>query len=416
MKDEKETLRTIDDSIHVMENFDPSILENVKAPVVSLYLPVHHSEREERRDDWDTDTFKDLMKDAYRTLSESYDKDAYKGIETRADYLLAHPDMPLWLHAGEGLGFLMNNEDVYVYNLYFAPDAMVAAGDTYFVKPLLRNFQYGTEYYVLELGNDRFSWVKGDRTHVERQQLPKEVHDFFSQLFANADDIAADERKHEEGALDYISLEGHDSQYHDRKSRNEVKKEDAQQWFRYVNKAVDDYLVRDDTTPIILCCDEEYENEFRKISTLRHLLPQGIKKDPAGLNGKELLEASLAVMDSIRDANIKQAAEEFGGDAAHGKASDDWDNIGMALAERRVKALFMVKGKVLPGGFDINTGVVTFDPNPNPVDDGYIDPAAPDITDAFAKAALAQDAHIYIVEQDQMPTEKSVAALYRYAE
>ena len=65
---------------------------------------------------------------------------------------------------------------------------------------------------------------------------------------------------------------------------------------------------------------------------------------------------------------------------------------------------------------DINTGTVTFDGNPNPVDDGYIDPAAPDITDAFAQAALAQDAHIYIVEQNQMPTDKSVAALFRYAE
>ena len=87
-----------------------------------------------------------------------------------------------------------------------------------------------------------------------------------------------------------------------------------------------------------------------------------------------------------------------------------------ALAERRVGALFLVKGKILPGGFDINTGTVTFDGNPNPVDDGYIDPAAPDITDAFAQAALAQDAHIYIVEQDQMPTDQPVAALFRYAE
>ena len=192
MKDEKETLRKTADSIHVMEDFDPAILADVTAPVVSLYIPVHHTEREERRDIWDRDMFKDLMKDAERTLAETYDKDAYKGIVEKADYLLEHPDMPLWLHAGEGLGFLMSNDDIYVYNLFFAPDPMVAAGDTYFVKPLLRNFQYGTEYYVLELGNDRFSWVKGDRTHVERQQLPQEVHDFFSELFANSDDTAAD--------------------------------------------------------------------------------------------------------------------------------------------------------------------------------------------------------------------------------
>lgn len=416
MKDEKEILRTTDKSIHVMEDFDPSLLENVAAPVVSLYIPVHHDEREERRDLWDADMFKDLMKDAYRTLSEHYPDESFKGIHNKADYLLKHPDMPLWLHAGEGLGFLMNNDDVYVYNLFFAPEPMVSAGDTYFIKPLLRNFQYGTEYFVLELSGDRFSWAKGDRTHVEHQPMPSEVHDFFSQLFANSDDTAADMKKGELGALDYITLEGHMGQYHDRQSRNEVKKDDALPWFRYVNQAVNDYLVRDDATPIILCCDEEYEHAFRKLSTLRHLLPVGIKKDPAGLDGKALLEESLAVMDGIRDANIKEVAEKFGADAAHGKASDDFDAIGMALAERRVGALFLVKGKILPGGFDINTGTVTFDPNPNPVDDGYIDPAAPDITDAFAQAALAQDAHIYIVEQNQMPTDKSVAALFRYAE
>ena len=42
-------------------------------------------------------------------------------------------------------------------------------------------------------------------------------------------------------------------------------------------------------------------------------------------------------MDGIRDANIKETAEKFGADAAHGKASDDFDAIGMALAERRVE-------------------------------------------------------------------------------
>ena len=71
MKDEKETLRKTDESIHVMDGFDPAILSDVPAPVVSLYIPVHHSEREERRDIWDRDMFKDLMKDAERTDRKS---------------------------------------------------------------------------------------------------------------------------------------------------------------------------------------------------------------------------------------------------------------------------------------------------------------------------------------------------------
>ena len=79
-------------------------------------------------------------------------------------------------------------------------------------------------------------------------------------------------------------------------------------------------------------------------STLRHLLPVGIKKDPAGLDGKALLEGSLAVMDGIRDANIKGNRREVRADAAYGEAPDDFDAIGMALAERRGERLFLVKG------------------------------------------------------------------------
>ena len=85
---------------------------------------MHHTEREERRDIWDRDMFKDLMKDAERTLAETYDKDAYKGIVEKADYLLEHPDMPLWLHAGEGLGFLMNNDEMCIRDRMMAAGAM----------------------------------------------------------------------------------------------------------------------------------------------------------------------------------------------------------------------------------------------------------------------------------------------------
>jgi hypothetical protein len=417
MKNEKEALRKTGKAIELMSSFNPADLVNDKGPFVSIYLPIHRSEREKRQDLWDHSAFKELLQKAERTLeAQGLKKDDFAGILKFADYLVENPDMPLWIHAGEGLGFLLNNEGAKVYNLYFAPEPMVVASSTYFVKPLIRNFQYGTEYYVLELSNDRFSWAKGTRTSVEHQQLPQGVVDYFSELFANSDDTKADMKKHEEGALDFITLEGHMGQYHNHKSRNEVTQLDSRQWFHYVNRAVNDYLALNDSTPIILCCDKEYAHDFRKISTLKHLLPEGIGKDPATLDGKKLLAESLAVIDGIRDANIKAAAEAFGGDAARGKGSDDLVEIGMALAEKRIKALFMVKGKILPGSFDAATGAVTFDADTNPIDSGYNDPAAPDISDAFAQAALAQDAAIYVVEQDQMPTGASIAALYRYAE
>ncbi len=412
MKDARTELR---DSVIVLDHFDPKAYENAEPPLVSIYLPIHRTQREDRRDEWDKVEFKDLKEEAERTLRKKFPKEEdWAGIAERLDYLLQKEDLPLWVNAGKSLGLFVTNSNVFAFNLEFDVKPAVVVSDTFYVKPLLRNWQYGTQYYILELGNDRFSWVKGNRNGVKRQHLPQEVHDYFSQLFANSDDTVADMRKDEEGSLDYITLEGHLSPYHDRKSRKEVSQEEFEKFARYVNKAVDDYLVDKDTTPIILCCAPEHVSFFRKISTLRHLLPVGIEKDPAGLDGKMLLEDALTIMDAQREANVKQVLEQYALDASKDRATDDYNAIALALLERKVGVLLVQEGKDIPGTYDPKTGEMFFNPAGDPKDDLNEDPASPDLVDAFAQAALAQDAHIYVLPAEKMPADRGVAAIYRY--
>ena len=193
-----------------------------------------------------------------------------------------------------------------------------------------------------------------------------------------------------------------------------MKQEEAEKFFRYVNKAVDDYLVRDDTTPIILVTLPEHVAAFRKISTLRHLLPTGIEKDPASLTGEQLRDDAMAIMEADRQAKVQQVIDEFEYDLSKGRATDDYDALALALVERKVKALFVQAGKDIPGTFDLKTGEVFFDADADPTDDKVLDPASPDLVDAFAQAALAQDAHVYVLPADQMPGDKGIAAIYRY--
>ena len=412
----KDAMKELQDSIHVLDNFDPRAYEQAEPPLVSLYLPIHRDQREEpRRDEWDGIELKDLKEEAERTLREKLpnEKD-WAGIAERLDYLMAHPDLPLWQNAREGVALLVSNTNVYAFNLDFAVDPCVVVGPAYYTKPLLRNFQYGTRYYLLALGTDRFGWIKGDQRSVKRMVLPPEVKDYFSELFANSDDTVADERKHEEGALDFITLEGHLSPYHDFQSRKNVAKEEAEKFFRYVNRAVDDYLVRDDTTPIILVTLPEHVAAFRKVSTLRHLMPTAIEKDPASLTGEQLRDDALAIMEADRDAKVQKALDKFAYDLSKGKATDDYNELAMALVERKVAALFVQEGKGIPGTFDPKTGEIFFDADADPTDDKILDPASPDLVDAFAQAALAQGARIYVLPADKMPGNKGIAALYRY--
>lgn len=404
----KEAIRELENNIHVIvgEFVPKDFVEPSSTPVVSLYVPVHRTEREDRRDEWDKIEFKDLCNEAYRTLAEGYDEKDYAGIKERLDFILAHADLPLWIDASAGLAFLVTNEEAYVLNMSFAPAPCVVVGDGFYIKPLMRNMQYALSYKLLLLNTDFFALLDGDYDGVHYVPLPDDVKNYFAETFPEFDG--------ETTALDYYSLEDHASPYHDHKSRKEVTAEEAEKFFRYVDKAMNDKLVRDSKTPVILVTAPEHESLFRRICTFDSLLPEGIKKDPRTLSGTELRDGAVRIMQSIQAQRLAKLKEEYGYHASKGNATNEITEIGMALVERKVAVLFVEAGKGVPGTFDDATGAVTYDGATDPVDDKQLDPASPDIANAFIEAAVKQDAEVLVLDHDKMPVESGMAAIYRY--
>lgn len=406
LRDSVNELDAVRTSIRTVDNFDPELYKQAKAPYVSIYLPVQHKERTQRRDTWTADEFKDLAKEALRRLAEGYDDEAFAGLRERIDYLQGHPDDTVWLNAGKGLAFLMSNTGVDVLNLDFAPEATVVVGDELYIKPLLRNFRYGMSYYLLLLNTDRFGLLRGDYDGVHYLPLLPSVHQEFAEMFDAYDGT--------EAALDYYSLEGHMSPYHDHKSRKEVSKEEAEKFFRHVNKVMSDDVAKVDPTPVILVTLPEHAALFRRLCTFDTLLPEGIEKDARTLSGETLRDDAVKIIDAKRQADLKKVIERYELDASKSKATDDLVKVGEALAERNVDVLFVEMGKGLPGTFDATTGAIAYDDHRDPVDAELIDPADPDIVDAMAQAALKQGATIYVLASDEMPTESGVAAIFRH--
>ncbi len=402
----KEAQRKLDESINVTTWYDlKDFAHPTKTPVISIYIPIKKTERDGRQADWDRIEFKDLLKEALRRLGETYSERDIKPLIERMEYVLSHEDLPLWLGAAPGLAFLANNDSVTVVNMGIAPEPSVTVGDAYYLKPLEDNLETIMDYKLLLLHTDFFALLDGDYNGVHYIPLPSDVKAYFAETFKEFDG--------ETTALDYYSLEDHMPPYHGHKSRNDVKQEEAEKFFRYVNKALNDELLRGDDAPLILVTDAEHDNMFRKICTCRQLLDQGIMKDPTTLSGKELRDGAVAIMEGLQDAELAQLKERYGYLASKGEASDDPVKIGLMLAERMVDTLFLEQGKGIPGSFDSQTGQVDFDPTADPVDSEKLDPASPDIADAFCIAALLQDASIAVLPADKMPTDGAMAAIFR---
>ena len=85
----------------MMEKFDPAILAD--RPVVSLYSRCTTPSARRCRDIWDLDMFQGSDRRMPGARSQKPRDKMPKGIVERDTYS-EHPDMPLWLHAGEGSG------------------------------------------------------------------------------------------------------------------------------------------------------------------------------------------------------------------------------------------------------------------------------------------------------------------------
>lgn len=409
-------------TIHIASGIGRELYDASQPPYVSIYLPVRHDNRAGGRSWWDEIAYKDAKKLALADLARDYKPEQYKGISARLDYLEHHPNYFNWENTQSTIAFLVSNDDVFVYMLSVAIDKpLVVVGQEYFIKPLVRRYEHDLHYYLLMLSNDRFGFVEGGEETLRRlpmpvideNGIPHRVHADFSGEFANSEE-KGDDPHGEDGALDYATLEGHMSPYHDHLSSNEVKQEEGEKFFRYVNWAVNNSFKLHDPTPVVIVGLPKQQSEFRKICTIHDVLPEGIEKDPAGLEYPTLLADAKAIMYKLRDEKIAKMKERYAYDASKGKASDDPVQIAHNTFEDRVATLLVARGKDLPGSYDPENGTVTFDDAPDVSDDKWFDTAAPDVADSIAQAVLKHGGEVIVLPQEQMPTASSIAAIYRY--
>ncbi|WP_458795844.1 baeRF8 domain-containing protein, partial [Eggerthella lenta] len=232
----------MNDDITILADFDSALYEQVEPPLVSLYLPTHGSAP---GDESDRIEFEALVEQARAKLAQERERREYKGVDERLAYAAEHFDDLMSPAPGGSLAVLAGNDRTYIYRLGYEAGPLAFVGERFYVKPLLKNFQFGSHYFLLGLSADRFAFVHGDFGSLERVELPRDVLDAFSEEFPLVYDG-------HEGALDYSSLENHMPPYHGWKSRNDVRKEEAGKFFQYVNKAVTDYLVAGTDLPVIL--------------------------------------------------------------------------------------------------------------------------------------------------------------------
>ena len=374
----------------IVTEFPHPMMEKGKRPVISIYVDTHIKKPDRLENPI---RFKNLVKEAQASLKEK----EFKGFKDLFSlFKEMEEDALFWEGATEGMAILGDEEECIVYKLPVNVKSLAIVSDSYYIKPILRSFQSDGHYHVLGLNRDNFILFEADRYGI--QGIPVDQKDATMEGVLGTEKTAPH--------LSVASIGGDQSMYHGHGGAKDERKVDQEKFFRHVDAFVMEHYSKTHKIPLILVGLDEHQGEFRKLSKNNYLIEEGIKIAVDSLDKKALHEKVQDVMNKLFEKELQERLDSFS--AAHAKdlGSDDLVQIGRAIAEGKVATLYLAENTVHPGLFDANLGSV--------VQGEIADPRVGDVYDDMAEVVLSRGGEVLILEKEHMPTERDIAAVYRY--
>ncbi|OXS26804.1 MAG: hypothetical protein BI182_03610 [Acetobacterium sp. MES1] len=374
----------------IVKEFPHPMMEKGKRPVISIYVDTHIKKPDRLENPI---RFKNLVKEAQASLKEK----EFKGFKDLFSlFKEMEEDALFWEGATESMAILGDEDECIVYKLPVNVKSLAIVSDSFYIKPLLRSFQSNGHYHVLGLNRDNFVLFEADRYGIT--EIPVDASDATMEGVLGTEKTAPH--------LSVASIGGDQSMYHGHGGAKDERKVDQEKFFRHVDTFVLEQYSKKQKIPLILVSPDEHQGEFRKLSKNNFLIDEGIKIDGDSLDKKSLYVKVQDVMQERFKKELKDRMAAFSEAHAKDLGSDDVIQIGRAIVEGKVASLYLEENTVHPGRFDPQLGTV--------MQGEIADPRVGDVYDDMAEVVLRRGGEVLILGKDEMPTERELAAVYRY--
>lgn len=384
----------MNDHIHIYDTFDSAVFENAKAPLVSLYMPTHLYWTENQQD---LIRYKNLVSEVESALSQEYSAQECADVLTSLHDLLNDENKEVWEYAKQGMAVLTDGKETAIYRLDYSVEPLVSVSDTYFIVPLVKNFQYGAHYYLLALSADSFKLFEGDFHTLNELPLPEGTVSTFEELFTDYNDRPS---------VRVGSYGKPNLNFYGQGSKDDVVDKEVEKFFYYVDKVMTEHFTDVHEYPVIVASLPQHQSLYRKLSSIPNLDKAGIEKPFESMSEKEVLEKASTIIKEVQDAAIMQRIEHLQAGQGKGLAFGDPQSITDALVEKKVAILFIGESTYASGLFDKTTGKSI------PQTDNLVSPAS--LTNEFAIKTYLQGGEVYVVDDERLPFGTGLGALFRY--
>ena len=378
----------------IVNDFPNEIIYEEEGPFISLYQETHRHKPENRQD---LIRFKNLVDEIKDSLKKEYPKEDSKSIMKPFDEIAN--DRAFWNNSTEGLAILASKNRCVVYKLPRTVEEVSIVANSFYVKPLIRNFQSAERYHVLGLDRENFRLFEGNRYGFEEIKFPED------------DPITKEEVLGEELTEPHLSPGAYGGtsgtpMFHGHGSRKEEIEIDAQRYFRYVDKYIMDNYSNKVKIPLILATLDEHYGWFKNLSNNPHLYEKAIRKDYRELSAEEIREEAWNVVEPYYLGKTEELVERYNFGRSKFLGSDDVAEIARASVENRIDALMVESGKIIPGIVNKKTGEIESGDMHHPM--------IGDLLNSITQIVVRNKGEVVVLPKERMPSETGLAAVYRF--
>jgi hypothetical protein len=378
----------------LLKTYPHEFFEEQNQPCISLYMPADPKGFDHKKDQL---VFKNLVKKIADSLETDEDykdmKSILKDLESIED------DKLFWDQVTSGLALFANQKEIVIYLLEQEVNPLAIVSNTYHLKPLHGYFQSLETYHILALDQDRFEVHQGDYITIKKIDLPSKIKTTSKEVLGKEHTESYQTHGTYGGAEDGSTFHGHGG-------KSDEIDIDRLNFFRYVDKTVLEEISKHHQYPLILLSHKEHHHVFKDLSKNPYLIEESIDGSIKDVSDKALKQKIYEINQKRFKTVLDKLIEQYHTLKQSHLSSDQLNTIIKALIEKKVETLFIEDQKIIPGKIDYKQGKI--------IKGSLSDPNTDDILDDMIELAIKTGSKVYVLDKKQMPTDTSVAAIFRY--
>jgi len=363
---------------------------------LSLYMPTFRTHPEKLQNPI---RFKNLVKQLEDSLLKNYPNNSFHKILEPMQSLINDND--LWNHTLNGLAVFSSNGIFEVVGLHETVNEMALVASTFHTKPLRKSIQSIDRYQILAIDLHEYHLYEGDRHSIVEIELdsdvPKTVNEALGELLTEKNTM-----------VQSLGGAGRGNTIHQgHGSRKEEAGKDAERFFRIIANVIEERYSKPMGRPLLLAALPEHHHLFHKVSKNPYLMKEGIHINPSSLSLEDLNNLAWKIMEPEYEMKLDKIVNHYEMAKAHGRGSDEIDDIAVAAVEGRIDTLLVEAERIIAVRIsNIVSGNLHHADEDNPKID--------DLLDDMSELVTKLGGEVIVLPTEKMPSESGLAGIFRY--